>query len=422
MDIPRPDQSRKKRRRRILYSVLVVVALVAITFGLSRLKPAAPTVEKASILIDTVKRGQMLRQVRGNGTLVPEQIQFVQAETDGRVERILVLPGTEVKADTILMELSNPQLKQDAFDAEWQFKADEAQLTRLKVQLESDRLTQKSAIATLRSDCEQARLMADANENLAKGGLVAGLTAKQARARADDLGARLKIEDERLKISEDSAKAQLAVQQAVIERDRALLALKKGQVDGLQVRAGIDGVLQQIGDTTPLQVGQRVTPSSTLAKIVQPAKLKAAIKIAETQAKDVVIGQVAEIDTHSMGVIPGRVIRVDPSVQNGTVNVDVKLEAALPKGARPDQSIDGTIELERLEDVVYVGRPVQGQPESTVRIFKVIDGGGSAVRVSVKLGRSSVSTIQILEGLQPGDQVILSDMSAWDSYERVRLN
>jgi HlyD family secretion protein len=421
MDIARPDQSRKRRRKRLLLALGGLVAISLITLGLSRLTPAAPTMEKGSVLMDVVKRGEMLRQVRGNGTLVPEQIQFVQAETDGRVERILVLPGAEVKPDTILMELSNPQLKQDAFDAEWQLKADAAQLTKLKVQLESDRLTQKSAIATLKSDHEQASLVAEADENLAKGGLVAILTAKQSRAKADDLRARLEIENERLKISEDSVQAQVAVQQAVIEKDQALLALKRAQVEGLRVRAGIDGVLQQIGDLVALQVGQRVTPTATLAKIVQPSKLKAEVKIAETQAKDILIGQVAEIDTRN-GIIPGHVTRVDPAVINGTVTVDVKLEGALPKGARPDLSIDGTIELERLEDVVYVGRPVQGQAESTVSIFKVTDGGRGAVRVPVKLGRSSVGSIQILEGLQPGDQIILSDMSAWDAYERLRLN
>ena len=421
MDIARPDQSRKRRRRRLLLGISAAAILALITAGLSKLKPAAPTVDKASVWTDTVKRGQMLRQVRGNGTLVPEQIQFVQADTDGRVERILVLPGAEVKPETVLLELSNPELKQAAFDAEWQLKAAEAQLTKLKVQLDSERLTQKAATATLKSDYEQAKLEALADENLAKRALVATLTAKRSRSKADDLGARLQIEEERLRISEDSAKAQLAVQQADLEKARALLALKSKQVEGLQVRAGINGVLQQIGDLVTLQVGQRVTPSATLAKIVQPSKLKAQIKIAETQARDILIGQPAAIDTRN-GIIPGKVIRVDPSVQNGTVTVDVQLEGALPRGARPDLSVDGTIELERLEDVLYVGRPVQGQAESTVGIFKVIDGGASAVRVSVKLGRSSVSTVEILQGLQVGDPVILSDMSAWDSHEKIRLN
>jgi multidrug resistance efflux pump len=421
MDIARPDQARKKRRKRLLLGLGAVVLVCAVTLGLARLKPAAPTVERASIWTDTVKQGQMLRQVRGNGSLVPEQIQFVQAETDGRVERILVLPGAEVKADTVLLELSNPQLKQDVFDAQWQLKGAEAQLTKLKVQLQSERLTQQALIASLNADLAQSKLEAEADENLARNGLVALLTAKRSRAKADELAARLEIEQERLRISEDSVKAQVAVQEAELEKARALLALKQRQLDALRVRAGIDGVLQQIGDTVMLQVGQRITPSATLAKIVQPTKLKAEIKIAETQAKDILIGQLASIDTRN-GVIPGHVVRVDPAVQNGTVTVDVKLEGALPKGARPDLSVDGTIELERLENVLYVGRPVQGQPDSTVGIFKLIDAGRNAVRTTVKLGRSSVSTIEVLQGLQVGDQVILSDMSAWDNHERVRLN
>jgi HlyD family secretion protein len=420
MDIRRPDQSSKRRRRRLLLGISAAATVAALALGLSKLQPAAPTVDKASVWTDTVKRGQMLRQVRGNGTLVPEQIQFVQADTDGRVERIFVLPGAEVKPETVLLEMSNPEVKQAAFDAEWQLKAAEAQLTKLKVQLDSERLTQKAGTATLKSDYEQAKLEAQADENLAKHLLVATLTVKRSRAKADDLGARLELEEERLRISEDSAKAQLAVQQAELEKARALLALKRKQVEGLQVRAGINGVLQQIGDLVTLQVGQRVTPSATLAKIVEPSKLKAQIKIAETQARDILIGQPATIDTRN-GIIPGRVSRVDPSVLNGTVTVDISLEGALPRGARPDLSVDGTIELERLEDVLYVGRPVQGQAESTVGMFKLIDGGSGAIRVSVKLARSSVSTIEVLQGLEAGDTVILSDMSAWDAHEKVRL-
>lgn len=421
MDVARPDLARKKRRRRIMASALALVAVAALTLGLSRLSPAAPSVEKGSIWTDTVKRGEMLRQVRGNGTLVPEQIQFVQSETDGRVERIFVKPGAPVTADTVLLELSNDELKQAAFDAEYQLKAGEAQRTRLKVQLESERLTQKATLATLRSDAEQAELVAEADEALSQQGLVPLLTTKQSRAKANDLKGRVQIEEERLAIAEESTKAQLAAADAELEKVRALLALKTRQLAALAVRAGIDGVLQQIGDPEPLQVGQRISPSATLAKIVQPTRLKAEIKIAETQAKDVLIDQVASIDTRN-GIIPGRVVRVDPAVINGTVTVDVKLEGALPKGARPDLSVDGTIELERLDDALYVGRPVQGQPDSTVSLFKITDGGGGAVRTQVKFGRSSVSTIEILDGLEVGDQVILSDMSAWDGHERVKLN
>jgi HlyD family secretion protein len=421
MDVARPDIARRKKRRRVLLSVTAAVALIALTVGLSRLQPAAPSVERGGIWTDTVKRGEMLRQVRGNGTLVPEQIQFVQSETDGRVERILVKPGAEVTADTILMELSNAELRQAAFEAEYQIKIGEAQLARLKVQLESDKLTQKAAVATLRSEAEQARLVAEADDNLSKRGLVPVLTAKQSQAKASDLLGRVDIEVERQRIAENSERAQVAAAEAELDKTRALYALKKRQLAALQVRAGIDGVLQQIGDLQMLQVGQRITPSATLAKIVQPTRLKAEIKIAETLAKDILIGQPATIDTRN-GVIPGKVVRVDPAVVNGTVTIDVKLEGALPRGARPDLSVDGTVELERLADAIYVGRPVQGQPESTVGLFKLVDGGSGAVRVQVKLGRTSVSTVEILQGLEVGDQVILSDMSAVDGHDRIRLN
>jgi HlyD family secretion protein len=421
MDVARPDLARKKRRRRIVLVACASLVVAGVTLGLSRLSPAAPTVEKSSIWMDTVKRGEMLRQVRGNGSLVPEQIQFVQSETDGRVERLLVKAGAQVTADTVLMELSNEELKQAAFDAEYQLRAGEAQRTKLKVQLASDRLTQKAALATLKSDMEQAKLVAEADDTLCKEGLVPVLTAKQSRAKAMDLEGRLAIEEERLLIGEDSTRAQLAAADADLEKTRALLALKRRQLAALTVRAGIEGVLQQVGDTQPLQVGQRISPSATLAKIVQPTKLKAEIKVGETQAKDILIGQKATIDTRN-GIIEGQVVRVDPAVINGTVTVDVKLEGALPKGARPDLSVDGTIELERLDDVLYVGRPVQGQPESTIGLFKVVDAGHGAVRVSVKLGRTSVSTIEVLQGLAAGDQVILSDMSTWDGHDRVKLN
>ena len=421
MDLARPDIARRKKRQRIVWSTVATVALVALTVGFSQLKPAAPSVEKTSVWFDTVKRGQMLRQVRGNGTLVPEQIQFVQSETEGRVERILVQPGAQVSADTVLMELSNAELKQAAFDAEYEVKIGEAQLAKLKVQLQSDKLSQKAQLATLKSEAEQARLVADADESLFKAGLIPALVSRQSRSKADDLVGRVSIEEQRLAIGDESAEAQLAASAATLDKTRALLALKRRQLAALEVRAGIDGVLQQIGDGQPIQVGQRVSPSATLAKIVQPTRLKAEIKIPETQAKDVIIGQLAQIDTRN-GVIPGSVIRVDPAVVNGTVTVDVKLDGPLPKGARPDLSIDGTIELERLDDVLYVGRPVQGQSDATIGLFRLIDAGRGAVRVPVKLGRSSVSTIEVLQGLEVGDQVILSDMSTWDAHDRVRLN
>ena len=421
MDIARPGFAQERRRRRIIYVSLGLVVLAAITVALARLKPAAPTVERSTVWLDTVKRGQMLRQVRGNGTLVPERIQFVQADSDGRVERILALPGAVVEPDTILLELSNPELKQATFDVEWQVKAAEAQLTRLRVQLQSERLSQEATTASLKSDHIQSKLEAEADAILAKDGLVAGLMAKRSNAKAEELGSRYEIELKRLDISTESAAAQLAVQQAEVEKMRALFELKKRQVAALQVRAGISGVLQQIGDRETLQVGQRVSPNATLAKVVQPSRLKAEIKIAETQAKDILLGQSAAIDTRN-GIIPGHVIRIDPGVQNGTVLVDVALDGPLPKGARPDLSVDGTIELERLDDVLYVGRPVQGPADSLVGLFKIIPGSRDAIRIPVKLGRSSVSTIEIIEGLQVGDQVILSDMSAHDGHDRVRLN
>lgn len=421
MDVARPDIARRKKRRRIIYAFTAALVLLGTSLGLSRLKPAAPSVEKGSVWTDTVKRGQMLRQVRGNGTLVPEQIQFVQSETDGRVERILVQPGAQVAADTVLLELSNAELKQAVFDAEFQVKIGEAQLAKLRVQLESEKLTQTAALATLKSDAEQAKLVAEADGNLSKRGLVPVLTAKQTQAKALDLEGRVGIEQQRLLIATDSAKAQLAAADAELEKTRAMLSLKRRQLAALEVRAGIPGVLQQIGDTVALQVGQRISPSATLAKIVQPTRLKAEIKIAETQARDVQIGQTAAIDTRN-GVIPGKVVRVDPAVVGGTVTVDVKLEGELPRGARPDLSVDGTIELERLDDVLFVGRPVQSQPNSTIGLFKLIDSGHGAIRVPVKLGRSSVSTIEIVQGLEAGDQVILSDMSASDGHERIKLN
>lgn len=420
MDIARPDLLRKRRRKNAWLVCLSLLLVSALTIGLSRLRPALPVVDKTSVWTDTVKQGVMVRQVRGNGTLVPIEIQFVQADTEGRIERILALPGAQVKADTVLMELSNPELNQSAFEVEWQLKAAQAQLTRLKVQLESDRLTQASATATLKTDLNMAELDAQIDANLARDGLIPELTLKKSKAKAEDLKARYEIEVKRLDISADSINAQLAVQEAELAKLQALLELKHNQVQRLRVRAGIEGVLQQIGDDQMLRAGQRILPSAILAKIIQPACLKAEIKVPETQAKDVQIGQPALIDTRN-GVIPGHVTRVDPAVLNGTVTVDVALDAALPKGARPDLSVDGTIELERLDDAVHVGRPFQSQPQSAASLFKLTTDGTRAVRVPVKLGRGSVTTIEIVDGLRPGERVILSDMSVWDDYQEVLL-
>ena len=417
MDIARPSQAGRKRRQRIIYAAAGVAILASITIGLARLKPAAPTVERSGVWIDTVRRGPMLRQVRGLGTLIPEEVRWIPALSEGRVERILIQPGTPVEADSVILELSNPQLDLDALDASWQLKAAEAEYINLKVRLESQRLDQVAAAATVEAGQKQARLQADADEALSQQGLVSDLTLKISQSRAEEMTTRLGIEKQRLAINNESIEAQMHVQEARLEQLRALAALRRRQVGGLRVRAGIDGVLQQL----PVEVGQQIAPGATLAKVTVPGRLKAELRIAETQAKDILLEQRAAIDTRN-GIVPGRVIRIDPAVQNGTVKVDVALEGALPKGARPDLSVDGTIELERLADVLQVGRPAFGQEQSTVGIFRLQPGGSEASRVQVKLGRSSVNLIEIVEGLAEGDQVILSDTSAWDAFDRIKLD
>jgi len=423
MDKPiSPEILRRRKQRRWFTVALVIIAFALVTLGLSRLKPAAPLVEKSSIWLDTVKRGEMLCQVRGNGTLVPEDIRWLPTVSAGRVERILVLPGERVKADTELVELSNPELEQAVIDAESQVKAAQAEMANLRVQLDSQNLTQRAAVASAQADYTSARLDADVNEQLGKKGLVAELTVKQSKAKADQLETLYGIEQDRLKMGTNAAQAQISEQAEKTAQFDGQLELKRRQAEALKIRAGMDGVLQRLGDlTSPLQMGQQLSPGALVARVANPAKLKAVINIAETQARDVQLDQTTEIDTRN-GVIPGHVVRIDPAVENGTVTVDVALDGPLPKGARPDMSVDGTIQLERLENVLYVGRPVQGQPESKVGLFKVIENGTAAVRVPVILGSSSVSTIEIREGLQVGDQVILSDMSQWDAHERVRLN
>lgn len=422
MDVPvSPAKQKRRRVRRWLLGSGTVIGLALVALGLARLKPAAPLVEKSSVWMDTVKRGEMLRQVRGNGTLVPEDIRWIPTVNQGRVERILVLPGERVKSDTVLAELSNPSLEQDVFEAESQLKAAQANLTHLKVQLGSQKLTQQAAVATAEANYTTAKSEFDVNDELGKSGLVAALAVKQSKARAEQLAKLLEIEEARLKMSDESTQAQLAAQDEKIAQLQAQIDQKRRHFAALKICAGMDGVLQRLGDAAnPLQVGQQLAAGALIARVANPAKLKAAIKIAETQARDVQLDQPAEIDTRN-GVISGRVIRIDPAVENGTVTVDVALDGVMPKGARPDLSVDGTIQLERLENVLYVGRPVQGQPDSKVGIFKLEDNGKAAGRVPVKLGRSSVSTIEIVEGLQVGDQVILSDMSQWDAHERVRL-
>ncbi|MBI5386414.1 MAG: HlyD family efflux transporter periplasmic adaptor subunit [Verrucomicrobia bacterium] len=418
MDIPRPDQARRKRRRRILLTLAGVLGVGIVTAALSRLEPAAPTVEKATVLVDTVKRGPMLREVRGNGTLVPEEIRWVTAASAGRIDRIPLLPGVVVESNTVLLELSSPELIQAAADTHSRLQTAEADLEKLKVQLESDELQQESVLASLQSDSEQAKLEAEADDQLAKDGLVPSLSARRSRARASDLEARVKLEEKRLAIRARSATAALRSAEVELANLRKQYELKLAQVAALKVRAGVNGVLQKLGE---LQVGQQVAAGAYLAQIADPTRLKAEIKVAETQAKDIQFGQVAAIDTHN-GVIPGHVVRIDPAVQNGTVTVDVALDGPLPKGARPDLSVDGKVTLEKLDDVVYVGCPANAQPEAKVSLFKLVDGGKAALRVPVQLGRSSVHTVEIREGLTVGDQVIVSEMSQWDTHDRIRLN
>jgi HlyD family secretion protein len=416
MDIQRPSNARAKKIRRIAYGTVAIILIAGVTIGLSRLRPAAPSVDKATVWTDEVKRGPMLREVHGLGTLVPEDIRWIAAQTDSRVDRWVLRPGAIVKPDSIIMELSDPILSQTALDAELQLRGAEADYANLRVQVNSELMNQKSVEASVRSDYEQAKLQHEVDFKLHEEGIGAEVTEKLSKVRGEQLAIRLQLESEKTRISSDSGSARLAAQQAKVDQMKALYHLKKSQLDALHVRAGIDGVLQVV----PVEVGQHITPGTNLARVADPKKLKAEIKIAETQAKDVVIGLKATVDTRN-GVVGGHVSRIDPSVQNGTVTVDVMIDDALPTGARPDLSVDGTIEIENLKNVLYVGRPVHGQSDSTIGIFKLVDDGAEAERVNVKLGRSSVNTIEIVQGLAVGDKVILSDMSAWDNFDRIRL-
>jgi HlyD family secretion protein len=416
MDIQRESAIRQRRIRRIIFVLAGLLAIGSVTFGLSRLKPAPPSVDKAVLWVDTVKHGPMLLEVRGMGSLVPEEILLIPATIDGRVARRLILPGTPVKADTVIMELTNPEQEQATLDAEWQLKAAEAAYKSTRAQLDSTILDQKAKAANVQSDFIEAQLNADKDAELAKRGLGSELNAKVTRAKAEALATSNGIEKQRLAVSAASVKAQLEEQQAKVEQLRAQYQMKKAQLASLHVRAGAEGVLQELS----VEVGQRVPAGAPLAKVVQPTRLKAQLKIPETQAKDVQIGQSASIDTRN-GIVPGIVARVDPSVVEGSVTVDVKLDAPLPKGARPDLSVEGTIEIENLADVVYVGRPAFGQPNSTVGIFKLDEDSKIASRMQVKLGRASVNSVEILSGLRPGDKVVLSDMSQWDAFNRIRL-
>ena len=417
VDIARsPEVKRKKKIRRIIYAVAAFVAVGAVTYGVSRLRPAAPGVDRATVWVDTVKRGELTRQVRGSGVLVPENIRWIPATTSGRVERRLIRPGAEVTPTTVILEMSNPDLQQQVMDAQLAYRSAEATLENRRATLQSELLAQESAVATALSNYNQATLELSANEELFKSELISLLTLKKYQGNAGEMKNRLNIAEKQLEIAKAGIKSQIAPQEADVNQRKAAYELRLRQMDDLKVKAGMTGVLQVL----PVEVGQQVAAGANVARVADPTVLKAELRIAETQTKDIKIGQTAEVDTRN-GVVAGRVARIDPAALNGTVGVDITLDGALPPGARPDLSVDGTVQLEKLNNVIFVGRPAFGQEESTITLFK-LSADGEAHRTKVVLGRSSVNQIEIREGLQPGDQVILSDMSSWDSFDRVKLN
>jgi HlyD family secretion protein len=419
MDVPRKSAAKKRLIKRIAIGVVLLAGVGAVSLVLARLKPAARSVELSTLWPDTVRRGPMVRDVRGLGTLVPEETLLIPANSDGRIDKIILRPGSPVKPDSIILTMSNPELQTALLDAEYTLKAAEAAYTDLRVTLEKQGLDLQATAAQVSADWHSAQLKAERDDALVKEGLVAQVDAKISDVTAKELSTRNGIEEKRLSINQESVEAQLAAQKVKVDQLRGEYKLKQDQVEELKVRAGTEGMLQAL--PVPVEEGQKVLAGTALAKIAQPRKLKAELKIAETQAKDVTFGQLASIDTRN-GIVKGKVSRIDPAVLNGTVTVDVKLEGPLPDGARPDLSVDGTIELEHLDDVVYMGRPVFGQAEATVSLFKIEPDGKYADRVQVQLGRASVNTIEVRKGLNVGDRVILSDMSAYDSDERIRLN
>ena len=432
MDIARPDIRKKKLRRQIVIGAIGLVAVAAAAAAVYRLKPAAPTMDASTVWPDTVKRGPMIVQVRGLGTLVPseESIRLIPSQTEATVVRIRVLPGTKVTPDTIVMDLADPQLDQELLNAQLQLKSDQVAYHNLQVTLQSALMDKKASAATVNSDYSQAQLQAQTDQQLFKLGVISGLAYNKSKSSADELTTRNKISGDQVDMNEKSIQTQLDVQQAKIDQDKALLKLKEDQKAALEVRAGIDGVLISLGqasttgtattDQSSLGVGAHVAPGTTLATVVVPNQLKAQLKIAETQAHDILLDQPAEVDTHN-GIVPGHVTRIDPAVVNGTRTVDVKLDGTLPPGAVPQLSVDGTIDLQRLKDVLYVGRPAFGNPDSTISLFKYDPDGKTAARTQVKVGKASVTQIQILSGLKEGDRVILSDMSRYDNTDKVRL-
>lgn len=416
MDVHRPDLANARRRKRLIVAGVLTAVVAVATFGVSRLEPAVPEVESGGLFIDTVKRGSFVRQVRGTGVLVPEQVRWIPAATEARVERILVRPGTVVTADTVILELSNPEVEQAARDVELQLGSAVAELRRREIELQSAILSQQALAADIEAQRSDAESQAAVDDELARNGLTSELTRKRSRNRAEQLQNRSTIEKQRLDIARKASEADMLMQRSRVDQLRALHDLRQQQRGALQVRAGIDGVLQQL----PIEVGQRVAGGTNLARVAQPMPLKAELRIAETQARDVAPGQPVTIDTRN-GTVTGRVTRVDPAVQNGTIGVDVGFDGALPRGARPDLTVDGVIELERLDNVLYTGRPVQGSDGATIGLFKIAGTGDEAVQTSVAIGRTSVSSVEIRSGLKEGDRVILSDMSAWSEHPRIRL-
>ncbi len=413
VDIPR---TRKPNRKPWIFGAAGLLTLVGVTWGLSQLRAAAPTVERGSVWLDTVKRGPMLRQVKGAGTLVPEHIRWLTADTAGRVERIHVRPGAPVQPDTLLMELSNPDVQLQALEAERQLASAEAELIALRTQLETQRISQEAALASLETEAAHAGRQAQATVALLDRAFVPTLEAQQTREKAGELTVRLDLERKRLSVLQASTREQLAAQQGQIERLKAVARFRRTQVESMQVKAGEAGVLTEL----PLELGQWVTPGTVLAKVVKPERLKAELRIAETQARDIQVGQRAQVDTRN-GVVEGQVARVAPAASQGTVRVEVTLPEQLPKGARPDLTVEGTVELERLGDVLFVGRPAGAQPNSTMSLFRLMPDSDEAVRIPVQLGRGSVNSIEVVQGLTEGDQVVLSDMTAWDAVDRVRV-
>ena len=414
MDIPR--EPAKRGRKRILYGGLGLLAVVLATVALRNLKPAAPKVDRAAVWVDSVVRGPLVIEVRGPGTLVPERIRYISAVTAGRVEQRLAQPGQEVKAETVLLEMSNPDVQLQSLESERQLTVARADQVNLRANLASQRLNQEAAVAAARSAFLDAKRTADASDSLAAKELISTSEASRARDRLEELSTRFKVEQERLQVMTQAADSQLALQQAQVNRLRDVTEFQRGRIRSMVVKAGTNGTLQELS----LEVGQWAQSGASLARIVEPGRLKAVLRIPETQAKDVTLGQPAAIDTRN-GIARGKVSRMDPAVQNGTVTVDVSLEGELPRGARPDLSVDGTIQVERLDNVLHVGRPAYGQAGSTVGLFKLVEDGTVAVRVNVRLGRTSVNTVEVLGGLQPGEKVIISDMSRWDGFDRVRV-